>query len=93
MKPAIEQLFPGFEMREVETNDVCFAVMTGGKGLPVLLLHGYPETMAAWHRIAPKLARPAQSSCLICRVMDEAASRPIRLVPDQNAGWPLVWSR
>lgn len=57
MKPAIEQLFPGFEMREVETNDVRFAVMTGGKGLPVLLLHGYPETMAAWHRIAPELAR------------------------------------
>jgi len=56
MKPAIEQLLPGFQKQEVQTKDVRFAVMTGGKGLPVLLLHGYPETMAAWHRVAPELA-------------------------------------
>ncbi|MFD1791616.1 alpha/beta hydrolase [Ochrobactrum teleogrylli] len=57
MKPAIEQLFPGFEMQYVETDGVCFAVTTGGQGMPILLLHGYPETMAAWHRIAPVLAQ------------------------------------
>lgn len=57
MKPAIEQLFPGFEMQYIETDGVCFAVTTGGQGMPILLLHGYPETMAAWHRIAPVLAQ------------------------------------
>ncbi|MFT3721415.1 alpha/beta fold hydrolase [Pseudorhodoferax sp.] len=29
----------------------------GGNGPPVLLLHGYPQTHVAWHRIASDLAR------------------------------------
>lgn len=28
----------------------------GGTGEPVLLLHGYPQTRAMWHRVAPTLA-------------------------------------
>lgn len=28
----------------------------GGKGAPLLLLHGHPQTHAMWHRIAPDLA-------------------------------------
>ena len=49
-------LFPGFEDRRIETPEVDFAVLTKGTGPAVLLLHGYPETRAAWHRIAPALA-------------------------------------
>ncbi len=30
--------------------------MTGGQGPPLLLLHGYPQTHAEWHRVAPALA-------------------------------------
>lgn len=30
--------------------------MVGGRGPPLLLLHGYPQTHAMWHRIAPQLA-------------------------------------
>ena len=29
----------------------------GGAGPPLLLLHGYPQTHLAWHRVAPLLAR------------------------------------
>lgn len=29
----------------------------GGSGPPVLLLHGWPQTSAMWHRVAPGLAR------------------------------------
>jgi haloacetate dehalogenase len=29
----------------------------GGDGPPLLLLHGYPQTHVAWHRVAPLLAR------------------------------------
>ena len=29
----------------------------GGGGPPLLMLHGYPQTHAAWHRVAPLLAR------------------------------------
>lgn len=28
----------------------------GGRGAPLLLLHGHPQTHAIWHRIAPRLA-------------------------------------
>lgn len=56
MQAARQQLFPGFTMQAVQTDAVRFAVMSGGQGLPILLLHGYPQTMAAWHRIAPTLA-------------------------------------
>ncbi|HEV8567544.1 MAG TPA: alpha/beta fold hydrolase [Actinoplanes sp.] len=30
--------------------------MHGGDGPPLLLLHGYPQTHAMWHRVAPLLA-------------------------------------
>ena len=30
--------------------------MVGGQGPPVLFLHGYPQTHACWHRVAPALA-------------------------------------
>ncbi|NTG48151.1 alpha/beta hydrolase [Agrobacterium rhizogenes] len=49
-------LFPDFEDRRIETAQVELAVLTGGSGPAVLLLHGYPETRSAWHRIAPVLA-------------------------------------
>ncbi|WP_431929250.1 alpha/beta fold hydrolase [Amycolatopsis tucumanensis] len=32
-------------------------VRVGGTGPPVLLLHGYPQTSAMWHLVAPELAR------------------------------------
>ncbi|MEJ5088247.1 alpha/beta hydrolase [Brucella pseudogrignonensis] len=50
------ELFPDFKMQDMQTKAVRFAVMSAGQGLPILLLHGYPQTMAAWHRIAPALA-------------------------------------
>ena len=32
-------------------------LLTAGSGPPVLLLHGYPQTRAAWHTVAPELAK------------------------------------
>ena len=49
-------MFEGFEHFQVETNDAEINAVRGGQGLPVLLLHGYPQTHAMWHRVAPKLA-------------------------------------
>src|SRR5204863_5579490 len=34
-----------------------YFVSSGGTGPPILLLHGFPETHACWHAIAPALAR------------------------------------
>src|SRR3954454_7176874 len=35
---------------------VSVKVRHGGAGPPLLLLHGYPQTHAMWHRVAPALA-------------------------------------
>ncbi len=53
----IPGLFDGFTALDVATRRVRFAGVMGGKGPPVLLLHGYPETHAAWHEVAPALAK------------------------------------
>ena len=49
-------LFPGFEERRIAVGEVELFVRIGGDGPPLLLLHGYPQTHACWHRIAPALA-------------------------------------
>ena len=53
----IAGLFDGFAPIAVDTARVRFAGVMGGKGSAVLLLHGYPQTHAAWHAVAPLLAR------------------------------------
>ena len=46
-----------FEDRRIEAGDSELFLRVGGKGPPLLLLHGYPQTHVAWHRVAPALAR------------------------------------
>jgi alpha/beta hydrolase fold len=53
----IPGLFDGFAALDVATRRVRFAGVMRGKRPPVLLLHGYPETHAAWHHVAPALTR------------------------------------
>jgi haloacetate dehalogenase len=50
-------LFPGFAQRRVVTAGAAIHCVIGGSGPPLLLLHGYPQTHAMWHRIAPRLAQ------------------------------------
>jgi haloacetate dehalogenase len=49
-------LFDGFESRTFDTGEVHIAAHCGGSGPPLLLLHGFPQTHAIWHRVAPGLA-------------------------------------
>jgi haloacetate dehalogenase len=49
-------MFEGFERVRIETEGAMIAGVRGGEGLPVLLLHGYPQTHAMWHLVAPRLA-------------------------------------
>lgn len=50
-------LFEGFSPLDRQTSRVRFAGVTGGEGPPLLLLHGYPESHATWHDVAPALAK------------------------------------
>ena len=50
-------LFPGFTMHRIRTAGAEIRCVVGGDGPPVLLLHGYPQTHAIWHRVAPPLSR------------------------------------
>jgi haloacetate dehalogenase len=53
--------FPEFQNRhlqlEVEDGVIEVSCLIGGNGPPLLLLHGFPQTKAIWHRIAPQLAQ------------------------------------
>ena len=49
-------MFEGFERNIIDVNGLDVAYAIGGKGPPVLLLHGFPQTMAMWAKVAPLLA-------------------------------------
>lgn len=49
-------MFEDFEGSRVETGGAEINLVRGGDGPPVLLLHGYPQTHAMWHLVAPRLA-------------------------------------
>ncbi len=50
-------LFPGFRTTGIRIGEGVVHARIGGAGPAVLLLHGYPQTHAAWHRIAPALSK------------------------------------
>jgi haloacetate dehalogenase len=50
-------LFEGFAERRVTLSEAELFLRLGGEGPPLLLLHGYPQTHVAWHRVAPRLMR------------------------------------
>jgi haloacetate dehalogenase len=49
-------MFAGFERFDCKTSEAVIHGVMGGKGPPMLLLHGHPQTHTIWHKIAPSLA-------------------------------------
>src|SRR5262245_28442522 len=50
-------LFSGFEKRKIQTSGATINTLYRGSGPPLLLLHGYPQTHAEWHKVAARLAQ------------------------------------
>jgi haloacetate dehalogenase len=48
--------FEGFTRTEIKTSGARIVTVHGGKGPPLLLMHGNPFTHLSWHKIAPRLA-------------------------------------
>ena len=49
-------MFDGFVEHRSTTSGAEIYAVVGGAGPPLALLHGYPQTHAMWHRVAPRLA-------------------------------------
>jgi haloacetate dehalogenase len=50
-------VFDGFRDHRVTTGSAEIAMLIGGEGPPLLLLHGFPQNHVMWHLVAPQLAR------------------------------------
>ena len=49
-------LFPGFAHHQIEVaKGLHISAMVGGHGPGLLLLHGHPQTLVVWRKVAPQL--------------------------------------
>lgn len=67
------ELFSGFSTLQLPVNETTINAVRGGSGPPVLLLHGYPQTHATWHRVAPLLAERFTVVCSDLRGYGDSA--------------------
>ena len=51
--PDLADLFPGYASEWINTKSGRIFARVGGKGPPLLLLHGFSSTHVMWHRVAP----------------------------------------
>jgi haloacetate dehalogenase len=58
-----DDLFPGFASHWIDGPAGRIFARSSGSGPPLVLLHGFPETHACFHRIAPALARTHTVVC------------------------------
>jgi haloacetate dehalogenase len=50
-------VFDGFARSEIKTSGARIVAVHGGRGPPLLLMHGNPFSHLSWHKFAPQLAR------------------------------------
>ena len=75
-------MFEGFERKVAPVEGLDIACVIGGEGAPVLLLHGFPQTMAMWARVAPELAKEFTVVCADLRGYGDSA-KP-KCLPDRS---------
>ena len=88
-------MLEGFSRREIRTSGAEIVTLTGGKGPPLLLLHGNPFTHLSWHAVAPVLARDFTVVCTDLRGYGDS-SKPAggerhEIIP--SAPWRRIRSR
>ena len=66
-------MFEGFKRGIVSVDGIDISYVTGGSGPPVLMLHGFPQTLSMWARVAPQLARQFPIVCADLRGYGESS--------------------
>src|SRR4030088_3396963 len=75
-------MFEGFERKKVDIDGLSINCVLAGSGPPVLLLHGFPQNLAMWARIAPLLAKKFTVVCADLRGYGDS-SKP-KCAPDSS---------
>jgi haloacetate dehalogenase len=69
-------MFDGFTRQHITAQGTTINRVRGGRGDPILLLHGYPQTHVCWHRVAPLLAERFTVVCPDLRGYGDSAKPP-----------------
>src|SRR5438445_7153979 len=74
----MNNLFPGFRSEFIKTSGVDIHAVVGPKRdrPALLLLHGYPQTHAIWHKVAPRLAERYNSVASDLRCSGDSGKPP-----------------
>jgi haloacetate dehalogenase len=76
-------MFSGFEASAVDVGETTIFIRRKGRGRPLLLLYGFPQTHLMWHRVAPTLAEEFTVLCADLRGYGSSGKPPSR--PDHGA--------
>jgi haloacetate dehalogenase len=72
----MKNMFEGFTRTEIATSGARIALRRGGKGPPLLLMHGNPFTHVHWHKVAPRLAEEFTVVCTDLRGYGDSSKPP-----------------
>ena len=74
--PDLADLFPGYASHWIDTAAGKIFARSGGKGPPLLLLHGYAQTNVMWHKVSdwfwPWCKTVALTNCTLAEGMRDA---------------------
>jgi haloacetate dehalogenase len=63
----LADLFPGFESHWIPSKEGKIFARSQGEGVPVILLHGFPQSHVMWHKVAPALTKHFKVICMDLR--------------------------